>query len=418
VKDFGPEGAVGGATQLPPPVAAADGELLIPFETLEIWATDGSAEGTRPLETLPQLPLGVCPPWAMALGACSFDCGERPCPLLDGQPLFVKDGTSIWVSDGTPQGTVPWHGFTFPRPIEWLAAVGQRAVFRAGDPETGGTSWWSTDGTSAATRIQSGLGPLYVSIWPLETRLLFVAADLEHGIELWSTDGTPEGTHVLDLNPGPPNSNPTLVAAAGGRAYFLACCMPYNPVSLCSTDGTTAGTQLVRDFPRGLAWWVEGMYPLDGFATDGSHLLFLEDPSDIFISDGTLAGTKPLLQMGMLSWIRTTHGRLLFSQGLQLWALSLDDFAEPRFRRGDTNADGTLDMSDAVATLAYLFLGTAAPSCLDAADANDSGAVDLSDAVFTLGYLFLGTAAPPAPFGVCGVDPTTDNLDCDTAPGC
>jgi hypothetical protein len=75
------------------------------------------------------------------------------------------------------------------------------------------------------------------------------------------------------------------------------------------------------------------------------------------------------------------------------------------------------DLPEVVATLGFLFLGTAAPGCLDAADANDSGAVDLSDAVFTLGYHFLGTAAPPAPFGECGAEPTADELACAATPG-
>src|SRR6185436_6181336 len=47
--------------------------------------------------------------------------------------------------------------------------------------------------------------------------------------------------------------------------------------------------------------------------------------------------------------------------------------AEGLFRRGDTNADAHVDVSDSIATLGYLFLGSGAPACLDAADANDDG---------------------------------------------
>jgi len=44
--------------------------------------------------------------------------------------------------------------------------------------------------------------------------------------------------------------------------------------------------------------------------------------------------------------------------------------------------------------------------------------LDLSDAVYTLGFLFLGTAGPPAPFGACGADPTKDALECGGFPRC
>jgi hypothetical protein len=82
------------------------------------------------------------------------------------------------------------------------------------------------------------------------------------------------------------------------------------------------------------------------------------------------------------------------------------------FLRGDSHGDARIDLSDAVATLGYLFLGSAAPPCLDAADADDSGAVELSDPIFLLGALFLGQNAIPAPHPDCGQDTTADRLEC------
>jgi PKD repeat protein len=83
----------------------------------------------------------------------------------------------------------------------------------------------------------------------------------------------------------------------------------------------------------------------------------------------------------------------------------------PVFRRGDANADGKVDISDAIAILGYLFGGGDGPACLDAADANDDGKVDISDAIYLLAHLFLGGPAPPAPGPIaCGGDPTDDNL--------
>jgi hypothetical protein len=89
----------------------------------------------------------------------------------------------------------------------------------------------------------------------------------------------------------------------------------------------------------------------------------------------------------------------------------------PRFRRGDANSDGAIDLGDAIAILFALF--AAQPiSCEKTADAQDDGVVDTSDAVFLLGYLFLGEKAPEEPLELCGVDPTTDELTCEIFTGC
>ena len=88
---------------------------------------------------------------------------------------------------------------------------------------------------------------------------------------------------------------------------------------------------------------------------------------------------------------------------------------ESRFVRGDCNDDGNVDISDAVATLGFLFLGEGDPGCGDACDSNDDGTVDISDAIATLGVLFLGQGNIPLPgMTECGVDPSDDELGCET----
>lgn len=81
------------------------------------------------------------------------------------------------------------------------------------------------------------------------------------------------------------------------------------------------------------------------------------------------------------------------------------------FIRGDANGDWTVDISDALATLFYLFHGRAL-RCADAADFDDNGAVGLTDAILGLDYLFRDGAQPPPPFPEIGLDPTPDGLEC------
>jgi len=83
------------------------------------------------------------------------------------------------------------------------------------------------------------------------------------------------------------------------------------------------------------------------------------------------------------------------------------------FQRGDANADGSMDISDPVSILGFLFREFPRElPCEDAADANDDGVIDMSDAVAALGFLFLGTLSPSEPFHECGLDPSEDDLDC------
>jgi hypothetical protein len=91
----------------------------------------------------------------------------------------------------------------------------------------------------------------------------------------------------------------------------------------------------------------------------------------------------------------------------------------PFFRRGDANSDCGVQITDAIFTLNFLFVGGSAPRCQDAADTNDDGKVDLADAITVLGYLFVGGAEPPTPGPESpGKDPTLDGLTTCEGPNC
>ena len=87
-------------------------------------------------------------------------------------------------------------------------------------------------------------------------------------------------------------------------------------------------------------------------------------------------------------------------------------YGEKTFIRGDANRDALVDISDAVFTLSYLFLGGALPTCEDAVDSDNNGELELTDAVYLLTHIFLGTQAPPEPYPVAGADRTGDSLGC------
>ncbi|MBI4606314.1 MAG: VCBS repeat-containing protein [Planctomycetes bacterium] len=95
------------------------------------------------------------------------------------------------------------------------------------------------------------------------------------------------------------------------------------------------------------------------------------------------------------------------------------DLCSTRFLRGDANSDFQVDISDAIRTFMYLFLGAKEPGCLDAADTTDDGRVDISDGIaILLDFFRPGTGIPdPGPF-YCGEDPSPDALACRRYPFC
>ena len=124
----------------------------------------------------------------------------------------------------------------------------------------------------------------------------------------------------------------------------------------------------------------------------------------------------PVEADGPLSRVYEYYDQKIEAYHHQLPVTVLNGSQPPRkFRRGDANNDGIVNLSDAVTALNYLFLGVwnhPQPLCEDAADTNDDGSLNITDPIFILNFLFLGGKAPPAPYPDLGEDPTVDKLKC------
>jgi hypothetical protein len=82
------------------------------------------------------------------------------------------------------------------------------------------------------------------------------------------------------------------------------------------------------------------------------------------------------------------------------------------------DGDGRLSITDAITSLRYLFTDGEEPGCLKTADADDDGLLSVTDAVRILGFLFRGDDPLPGPFRECGIDPSEDELSCESYPAC
>ena len=84
----------------------------------------------------------------------------------------------------------------------------------------------------------------------------------------------------------------------------------------------------------------------------------------------------------------------------------LDGICTPvAFVRGDANIDRRIDLSDGVFILRYLFLSRQEPRCLQAADTDANGTIQMADAVLLFQSLFLGATVLASPFPGCESDP-------------
>lgn len=82
-------------------------------------------------------------------------------------------------------------------------------------------------------------------------------------------------------------------------------------------------------------------------------------------------------------------------------------------RRGDSNDDGEVDMSDAICILDRGFLGAEESPCLAAANPHGDTAVDVSDASWPLNFLLLGGSPLVAPYPDCGCAPVEEPVGCE-----
>jgi hypothetical protein len=173
-------------------------------------------------------------------------------------------------------------------------------------------------------------------------------------------------------------------------------------------DGTTIA-KYIFDFGDGFPQYIET--PSD--APDG---IFDGKTTHVYGIDPALQGAARSSYRVALVVVDSQDPQLLSQPAEQ--EIEISDPTPISFIRGDANADGFLDLADAVSTFFHLFQVDENTGCRKNEDTNDDGEVDISDPVFTLTFLFLGGVPVPQPSPECGTDPTLDDLPCANYPPC
>jgi ELWxxDGT repeat protein len=337
----------------------------------EVWRVDSAGENLERLsDTLPELgPKGSITGFALA--------EDRAFIVVPGSDdrdqLFVSDGTRSGtrlirqlpgVFSESFGGLIPGSGGVF---------------FAVDDPSTGAELWHS-DGTEAGTRLVADVAPGRSGSRPEgflfdNGRLFFQADDGTSGPELWMSDGTRRGTElVVDLVPGPGGSKPgdtpgfsgpyDSVVSAGDGLFFVAFThsdgheiryLDYAtgsvhlvfdtgegraqpswpsdlirvgdvvvfqakdgtfPLEFWRTDGTTEGTQPLRNILFTEEWWADRPWEIQAKA------LLFAGTHGLLAVDGTPNGFRPIFHGEDIREAVAADGSVVFSSGQDLFSTS------------------------------------------------------------------------------------------------
>lgn len=333
---------------------------------LELWRSDGTAAGTYRVKDISPGPSSASPEnFVMVCGVLYFTANDG------------AHGRELWRSDGTAEGTVMVKdilpGADPSRPQ--LASSSSNTLFFQAENEAGDLLLWSSDGTADGTIVIADASMETTSFYPdyytalngtidlrketkmmrernhaLESRslsaqamspmdeiavnglLLFTADQPEYGRELWRSDGTVAGTFMVrDIAAGTASSYGVSTAdnmvVLKDHLYFLAQ-DEHHGTELWRSDGTSNGTVLVKDIVAG-----SGTSSIRSLTSINRYLYFSAHDgvhgSEVWRSDGTAVGTSLLKDVApgaqssdprnFTAFHNDVYFSVLGAEGVELW---------------------------------------------------------------------------------------------------
>ncbi len=219
-------------------------------------------------------------------------------------PQLIKD-----ISPG-PGTSAPWRFIQMNEILYFVANDG-----------VNGSELWRTDATEAGTYMVKNIGSGDFDLCEstngcreesivMNNILYFKASDPVHGAELWRSDGTEAGTYLLkDINPGIGDCTNYYMsgqyfAVLNDILYFAA--DDGNNVELWRSDGTEAGTYLVKDFAAGISSFPQYITAIENYIY--FRCINALGNAELWKSDGTDAGSVLLKQL----WIYSPEYKNMF----------------------------------------------------------------------------------------------------------
>jgi ELWxxDGT repeat protein len=235
---------------------------------------------------------------------------------------------------------------------EDLTSAGGKLYFTADDGRHG-IEVWHSNGTKRGTKLVKDINPgedHSVPVGHFSTHfanrgstLFFPATDGVNGSELWRSDGTEAGTRMVkDINPGSPPSHP-LELTTVGRTLFFSADDGVHGFELWRSDGTDGGTQLVKDIDPDDA----DSFPFSLVNVSGALFFFVDNAgqAELWRSDGTDEGTEPVKVIDSGGGGSSSPFQLV-SIGNKLFFTTYDENGGLELWRSDGTADGTKIIKD------------------------------------------------------------------------
>ncbi|QGJ69990.1 Hypothetical protein PBC10988_16790 [Planctomycetales bacterium 10988] len=232
----------------------------------------------------------------------------EPRVVLNADPYLVADINKFGF--GISEGPI-----SYARPLEELNGEVYFTVFN----QSSGAELWKSDGTTSGTQLVKDIAPGPTSSYPLGQYFIGASAELNgelffsaftesEGFELWKTDGTEAGTQLVkDIAAGTDSGYPIGIQNINGTLYFFS---PdpdsFGPpqLDLWKSDGTSSGTVLIKDFDGfGFGFYYSFSYleELDLFEEVNGTVYFAANDgtygTELWKTDGTSAGTELVVDL-------------------------------------------------------------------------------------------------------------------------
>lgn len=223
---------------------------------------------------------------------------------------------------------------------------------------TNGQELWKTDATTGGTTLVKDINTGSASSNPTQFFLwggmVYFTATSSSGIELWKTDGTTAGTTMVkDIYVGVGDANPAGFTVFGANLYFTATDGASN-YELWKSDGTTAGTSMLKNINA--AGSSMGFVSYTGIlGVLGSKLYFAADNgtngAEFWSTDGTSAGTTLLKDIYSGSLGSQISGGIIF--GSNLYFTANEGTSGRELWKSDGTSVGTTLLKDIYTGLSY-----------------------------------------------------------------
>ncbi len=267
----------------------------------EIWETNGTSSGTVMVKNI-------------ATGA--FSSNPRSFTVANNLLFFEatgdNSGSELWVTNGTEEDTrlvKDIHPGGFNSYPMHLTKYGNKLIFSATDGTSHGREVWITDGTTANTNLikdinSTSSGSIYSGTCPFvafNSKVYFFANDGTNGYELWSTNGTSDGTSMVkNVNPGSASSENTTsrIVKLNNNKLIVTLKDGTHGQEPWILDATTGNLTLLKDITNGTS---TKLY-LDKSVVINDKIYFAGNDNmqyyeELWVSDGTTSGTKMLIDM-------------------------------------------------------------------------------------------------------------------------